>query len=46
MVTVADPGTRFTLYGEKNRRRDLRASMLATLDRLADITERSDHAHQ
>jgi hypothetical protein len=28
-----------TLYGLKDRRSDLRASMLATLDRLAEITE-------
>jgi hypothetical protein len=28
-----------TLYGLKDRRGDLRASMLATLDRLAEITE-------
>jgi hypothetical protein len=28
-----------TLYGLKDRRRDLRAGMLATLERLAEITE-------
>lgn len=28
-----------TLYGRKDRRRDLRASMIATLDRLAELTE-------
>ena len=33
-----------TLYGLKDRRSDLRASMVRTLDRLAEMTEGADEA--
>jgi hypothetical protein len=35
-----------TLYGMKDRRAELRASMIASLDRLAELTERTDRTDQ